>query len=220
MYFLLNGQLDFENEKRNSRRIAALMADNPRVYVPKVYDELSSKRLLTMEFIDAPKISQVDAIRALGLAPSRVARTLCDVFGEMVCCHGFVHCDPHPGNIFVRRHPTKNGHEQLVLLDHGLYRELDEDFRRTYCKLWRAMLLRDQALLQECGDKLNVGVFARFLPLLFTYRTIDSQARLARSLSDQEREKIKEQVLKLRAGNVSHLILLCSLLLLLWLGWD
>lgn len=200
----LASELDFETEKRNSRRIATLLAHNTSVHVPEVYDALSSRRVLTMEFIDAPKISQVDAIEALGLAPAHVARVLCEVFGEMVFVHGFVHCDPHAGNIFVRRNPDPKARdrEQLVLLDHGLYRELDDGFRKTYCDLWRAMLLRDAALLDDCGARLNVGPFAKYLPLLFTYRTIKSSSALATSLSDAERQELVDDLKTLQFSNV------------------
>jgi aarF domain-containing kinase len=200
-------QLNFNNEKQNSRRIAECLKHNPAVHVPVVYDELSSRRMLTMEFIHAPKISQVSAISELGLEPSKVAHVLCEVFSEMIFCHGFVHCDPHAGNIFVRANPDPSvlAKEQLVLLDHGLYRELDEDFRKTYCDLWRAMLLRDSKLLQECGDKLKVGELVQFLPLMFTYRPISHKGRLDESLTQEEREKLTKKLKGLRAGDVRSL---------------
>jgi aarF domain-containing kinase len=158
-----------------------------------------------MEFIDAPKISEVQHIEALNLDPKEVAKALCEVFGEMIFCHGFVHCDPHPGNIFVRRLPGCSSDApkaQLVLLDHGLYRQLDEDFRRTYCELWRAMLVRDSKLLQQCGEKLNVGPYAKYLPLLFTYRSIRSTSPLATSLTEEERKRWREDLQQLKFSNV------------------
>ncbi|GMF14857.1 unnamed protein product [Phytophthora fragariaefolia] len=200
----LLSELDFENEKTNSRRIAACLKHNRNVHVPVVYDELSSKRMMSLEFIAAPKISQIDAIQELDLDPPVVARTLCEVFSEMVFCHGFVHCDPHAGNIFVRRNPDPqaNRKEQLVLLDHGLYRELDNDFRKTYCDLWRAMLMRDSVLLEDCGRRLNVGDLAKYLPLLFTYRTINHKGRLDASMSESERKALSEDLKNMRFSNV------------------
>lgn len=157
-----------------------------------------------MEFTAAPKISQIDAIKDLGLDPPQVARALCEVFSEMVFCHGFVHCDPHAGNIFVRRNPDPRAkrNEQLVLLDHGLYRELDGEFRKTYCDLWRAMLMRDSALLEDCGKRLNVGELAKYLPLLFTYRTINHRGRLDASMSESERNALSEDLKSMRFSNV------------------
>lgn len=214
----LTSELDFENEKRNSRRIASLLARNSAVHIPEVFDELSARKVLTMEFIDAPKISQLDEIKALGLAPAHVARILCEVFGEMMFVHGFVHCDPHPGNIFVRTNPDPHAKdkEQLVLLDHGLYRELDGEFRKTYCDLWRAMLLRDAALLEDCGHRLNVGEFAKYLPLLFTFRTIKSTSPLAASMTESEREELLKDMKKLQFSNVSDGTTCCAVLCVGW----
>ncbi|CEG40828.1 atypical abc1 protein kinase [Plasmopara halstedii] len=179
----LLSELDFENEKNNSRRFADYFKHNSNVHVPLVYDHLSTKRMMTMEYINAPKISQIESIKALNLDPIEVARVLCEVFSEMVFCHGFVHCDPHAGNIFVRQNPDIHGKykAQLVLLDHGLYRELDDNFRKTYCDLWRAMLMRDNALLKDCG-------------------------RLDASMSELERQKLSEELKKLRFSSVTDFL--------------
>ncbi|KAG2760541.1 hypothetical protein JG687_00009597 [Phytophthora cactorum] len=204
----LLSELDFENEKNNSRRIAACFKNNSNVHVPVVYDDLSTKRMMSMEFITAPKISQIEAIRELGLDPPEVARVLCEVFSEMVFFRGFVHCDPHAGNIFVRRNPDLQAKrkEQIVLLDHGLYRELDGEFRKTYCDLWSAMLMRNSALLDDCGRRLNVGELAKYLPVLFTYRTINHKGRLDASMSESERQKLSEELKNLRFSNVTDFL--------------
>ncbi|KAI9912083.1 hypothetical protein PsorP6_009535 [Peronosclerospora sorghi] len=204
----LLSELNFENEKDNSRRLAACFTNNDSVYVPIVYDDLSTKRVLSMEFIRAPKISELHAIKTMGLDPRKVARSLCAVFSEMIFCHGFVHCDPHPGNIFVRQNPDPRvkRKEQIVLLDHGLYRELDCEFRKTYCDLWRAMLLRDRTLLDDCCKKLNVGNFARYMPLLFTYRSINHKGSLDAAMTDSERKKLNEDLRRLRFSNLTDFL--------------
>jgi aarF domain-containing kinase len=172
--------------------------------VPEVYDELSTKRMLVMEYIDAPKISQLDRLEELQLDSKEVAHLLCEVFGEMVFCHGFVHCDPHAGNIFVRKNPDPHARTkaQLVLLDHGLYQELDEGFRQTYCDLWRGMILRDQRLVQDCAARFNAGAFGSYLPLLFTYRGAASNAPLAKSMSDAEKKQLTEELKRLQFSDV------------------
>jgi predicted unusual protein kinase regulating ubiquinone biosynthesis (AarF/ABC1/UbiB family) len=57
-----------------------------------------------------------------------------------------------------------------VLLDHGLYRDFDESFRLSYCRLWRAIVLLDSDELQEAGRQLGAGEFTRYLPIIFTGR--------------------------------------------------
>ncbi|RLN47085.1 hypothetical protein BBJ29_002501 [Phytophthora kernoviae] len=204
----LMSELDFENEKNNSRRIATCLKRNTDVHVPIVYDELSTKKMMSMEFIHGPKISQIDSIKELGLQPLEVSRVLCEVFSEMIFCHGFVHCDPHAGNIFVRHNPDPQAKrkEQIVLLDHGLYREVDDDFRKTYCDLWRAMLMRDRILLEDCGRRLNIGDLAKYLPLLFTYRMISHKGHLDAAMSESERKEMKEDLSGIRFSNVSDFL--------------
>lgn len=73
------------------------------VYVPRVYDDYTTKKILTMEFIDAPKISDVDGMKQLGLDLKEVDEKLINLFSEQIFHAGFVHADPHHGNIFVRK---------------------------------------------------------------------------------------------------------------------
>ncbi|PVU93408.1 hypothetical protein BB559_003300 [Furculomyces boomerangus] len=68
----------------------------------------------------------------------------------MVFNDGFVHCDPHPGNIIIR--PNNKGYPynfELVLLDHGLYRQLSPGFRLQYARLWRSLLEGDKEKIQK-----------------------------------------------------------------------
>ena len=91
--------------------------------------------MLTMDYEPGCQIADRAAIEAQGLSARGVARLLSEVFCEMVFLHGFVHCDPHPGNVLVRTRP--DGSPQLVLLDHGLYRDVEDATRLHYCALWK-----------------------------------------------------------------------------------
>ncbi len=121
------------------------------------------------------KISDVNGIKALGLNPPDVADTVMSLFTEMIYHHGFVHCDPHPGNLLVRRRPVNENdaprrggdqfanttsEAQVVLLDHGLYRELSEQFRLNYCSLWVAMVTQNEPMLNEVTAKMGIGKYA------------------------------------------------------------
>ncbi|EKG10380.1 ABC-1 domain-containing protein [Macrophomina phaseolina MS6] len=150
-------ETDFEHEARNAQKLAAFIDAEPRlrdqVHVPKVYPELSSKRVLTTEWVDGTKLwDKEQLVRSpedggLGLRLGDIMTTVIDLFSAQMFQWGFVHCDPSPGNIFVRRLPS--GKPQIVLIDHGLYATLTDDSRRKYARFWKALLMRDDATLDE-----------------------------------------------------------------------
>jgi len=70
-------------------------------------------------------------------------QTMVELFSAQMFEWGWVHCDPHPGNVLVRPSPSNPSRPQLVLLDHGLYVRIPEDFKRDWVRLWRAMLVGD-----------------------------------------------------------------------------
>ncbi|CAH8870005.1 unnamed protein product [Trichobilharzia szidati] len=104
-------ELDFENEADNAARCIADLAslgtleNNGSVHVPWVNRKLTSKRVLTAEFIDGIKVNQVSALRDAGFSLAELDRLLVRAFSHQVFCTGFVHADPHPGNLLVRRKP-------------------------------------------------------------------------------------------------------------------
>lgn len=60
-----------------------------------------------------------------------------------------------------------------VLLDHGIYKELDQKFRLNYCQLWKALILLDAQKIMELGEQFGVGKYAKYFPVIFTGRTIE-----------------------------------------------
>ncbi|XP_032465430.1 uncharacterized aarF domain-containing protein kinase 5 isoform X4 [Phocoena sinus] len=147
-------ELDFENEGRNAERCARELQHFRYVVVPRVHWDVSSKRVLTAEFCEGCKVNDVEAIKTMGLAVRDVAEKLIQAFAEQIFYTGFVHSDPHPGNVLVRKGPDGKG--QLVLLDHGLYQFLDEKDRSALCQLWRAVILRDEAAMKAHAAELGV----------------------------------------------------------------
>jgi len=69
---------------------------------------------------------------------------------------GWVHCDPHPGNVFIRPNPARPKDLQFVLIDHGLYISETEEFRLKYCQLWKAILTWDNKTLTEIATSWGV----------------------------------------------------------------
>ncbi|XP_036904777.1 uncharacterized aarF domain-containing protein kinase 5 isoform X1 [Sturnira hondurensis] len=157
-------ELDFENEGRNAERCARDLQHFRCIVVPRVHWDTSSKRVLTAEFCEGCKVNDVEAIKSMGLAVRDVAEKLIQAFAEQIFYTGFIHSDPHPGNVLVRKGP--DGKAQLVLLDHGLYQFLDEKDRSALCQLWRAIILRDDTSMKTHAAALGVEDYFLFSEVL------------------------------------------------------
>ena len=97
-------EIDYIHEAAAAERFAEAFVDDPRVDAPLVAWERTTRRVLTLSDVTAIKINDVDALRAAGIDPAEVARVFAEVMFDQVFTHGFVHADPHPGNIFVTPH--------------------------------------------------------------------------------------------------------------------
>jgi len=142
----LYAELDFLQECANNDKCGEHMrAYFPKgdVIVPKVFYNASSHRVMTTQYIDhAFKVNDVYNItQKLRFSTSTVAKLFIDAFAVQIFRTGFVHADPHPGNVLVRQHPDGKHRPQLIILDHGLYTTLSEKDRGDFAEVWRCVAL-------------------------------------------------------------------------------
>jgi aarF domain-containing kinase len=233
-------ETDFQNEANNSERMAQLIEGEPRlrdrVYIPKVYHDLSSKRVMTAEWIEGVRLWDKDGITGpwkgdkrgspgshgaaldlpdklvqasndelkpdrdswkgpdgnggLGLSLNEIMTTMVDLFSAQMFLWGWVHCDPHPGNIFIRRLP--NGRSELVLIDHGLYVHMQPEFRHQYSLFWKSLMTFDNQTMKDVVGKWGVNNADMFASatLLRPYTGGDgSVTAQIRGLSEKEKKK-------------------------------
>ena len=159
----MSEELDFGDEARNADKIRETISND--IIIPRVYHALSGPRVLTQQWCDGVRVDDVDGLRSLRVDVRRVAKTIQSAFSRMIFVDGFVHCDPHPGNILV------NAKGEVVLLDHGIYRTLPDDLRRTWCKMWRGLIRGSRAEMREATEALGVdpeltGFFSLVLALV------------------------------------------------------
>jgi predicted unusual protein kinase regulating ubiquinone biosynthesis (AarF/ABC1/UbiB family) len=151
-------EIDYLNEAANSERFAAEFIDDPRVAVPAVVWERTTRRVLTLEDVTAIKITDSKALRAAGIDPAQVAPVFASVMFDQLFTNGFFHADPHPGNIFVTpvtgsaaEHPWK-----LTFVDFGMMGEVPPKTRSGLRKLLIAAASRNgKGLVAAISD---VGV--------------------------------------------------------------
>ena len=136
-------ELDFVNEGATAERAGALLErrHGSRVRVPAVHWSHTTKRVLTMDYVEGHRVDDVDAHARSGLDKRKVGDALVSALADLACEHGLVHADPHGGNQLVE--PRGRGDFTLWILDHGLYRNLAPATRRSLCGLWESLATRD-----------------------------------------------------------------------------
>jgi len=169
-------EIDYLHEAMGAERFAEMFADDPRVNVPEVVWERTTRRVLTLSDVSAIKINDVDALRAAGIDPSEVAAVFAEVMFEQLFGHGYFHADPHPGNIFVTPVPgAGSGPEwRLTFVDFGMMGEVTDELRDGLRRLLIAVASRDGRELitsiQEVGILLptaDTGELERAMTRLF-----------------------------------------------------
>lgn len=179
----LEQELDFINEGRNAEKCAEDLKRLPFVHVPRVNWPLTTKRIYTTEFIDACKASDLEAIKAMKLSLGDVDRKIFQAFSEQIFRSGFVHGDPHPGNVFIRAGRDKRA--EVVLLDHGLYETLPDDTRDALCHFWEAIVLRDHAAMERHAARMNVKEYFKFAEILLQ-RPLETKSKFSTKLTESE----------------------------------
>jgi len=145
-------EVDLAHEARVMGEMALALADEPRVFIPAVVPELSSRRLLVMDWVDGIKITESARLRAAGIDVQSVADLLSDLYARMVLADGFFHADPHPGNLFAL------SGDRLAIVDFGLTKRLAPAFRRSLAQFTRAMFTLDTPAMMDAFDALGFRV--------------------------------------------------------------
>ncbi|KAK1307222.1 putative ABC1 protein [Acorus calamus] len=174
-------ELDFLFEAKNSekcldnfRRFSPRIADY--IYAPKVYWNLSTSKLLTMEFMEGAGITDVNAIRRLGIQPIDVANLISTLFGSIIFYSKFVLCCVHVADLIIRFKKNnftekpktgRKGHWSH-LLDFLLYLNLKINLRLLYNSFLNALSMEDQVEFKENSVKLGAGedLYALFAGIL------------------------------------------------------
>ncbi|CAB4887494.1 MAG: AarF/ABC1/UbiB kinase family protein [Actinobacteria bacterium] len=146
-------EIDYLNEGANAERFGINFADNPRVRVPEMVWERSTRRVLTMEDVTDIKITDIDGLRAAGINPNDVADEFARVMLDQVLMDGFFHADPHPGNVFVQPLPVADGQTapnwRLTFIDFGMMGQVPAGLAKALRSTLIAAASRDGAGMIE-----------------------------------------------------------------------
>jgi len=122
-------EIDYTIEATNMERVAGQFLGDSTIYIPKVFREKSSHRVLIMEYIEGIKISELNRLEAEGLDRKTITERGADFCLSQIFDHGFFHADPHPGNIFVLPGNV------ICLLDFGMTGYVDQHTREDFVDL-------------------------------------------------------------------------------------
>ena len=146
---LILQELDFTAEARHAEQIGAIFANSSEVRFPRVVRELTTRRVLTTDFVEGVKVNDLAGLRQLGVDPRALARPLIEAYCRQIFDYGIYHADPHPGNILVSAGPV------ITFVDFGAVGVLSEKMRHGIVQLLQAAVHRDTpriiAALHEMG---------------------------------------------------------------------
>ena len=146
---IVRAELDYVQEGRNADRFRLLFSADERVVIPRVYWDFSRGKVLTLEFVGGIKITECNMIKASGMDCRMLVSLLVEAYAKMIFVHGFFHCDPHPGNIFVREGPT------VVFVDFGMVQPITDTTRINLRRYAHAIVENDAAGIVESLEKMG-----------------------------------------------------------------
>ncbi|MGI4835175.1 MAG: ABC1 kinase family protein [Janthinobacterium lividum] len=130
-------ELDYTQEARAMEQLRKLYEHYTSFYIPRPYRELSTAKVLVIEFVEGCKITDKAQLLAWGLRPEAIAETGMDVYLTQIFEFGFFHADPHPGNVLVRPDGT------LVLIDFGMVGKLTKQQKYAFAGVFIGMARQD-----------------------------------------------------------------------------
>ena len=143
-------ELDYTSEARYMQQFSNFYRKEKRFYIPEVYRQYSTSRVLVMEYIAGSKITDVAALRANGIDPPELTERGMDVYLMQIFEHGYFHADPHPGNIIVQPDGT------LTLIDFGMIGKLTKRDRLNFAGILIGMAQQDVTRMANSFRRLAI----------------------------------------------------------------
>lgn len=187
-------ELDFALEGNNAlhtKEYFYKMHDSPLV-VPDVI--WGMKRILVMENVSGHRTDDLRYLDSNGIDRDEVSAALARIFNEMIFGDTPLHCDPHGGNIAIRKNnDRRKPNFDIILYDHGLYRDIPKQLRRDYAKLWLAVIDADEIGMRKYAYDV-AGITDDQFPLFASAITgrdyINATNSVVSKRLDQEKEEI------------------------------
>jgi ubiquinone biosynthesis protein len=145
----LEKEIDYTLEASNIENFARQFMDDETVYIPRVYRELSTQRVLTMEYVEGIKASDLEGLQQAGYDLAEIARRGANSMMRQVFVHGYFHADPHPGNLFILPGNV------ICFLDFGMMGRIRREEREDFAELLVELIEKDEKKITEVMLKLT-----------------------------------------------------------------
>ena len=191
----LRRELDFNNEAFNIERFGAQFANNQWIKIPTVFRELSTPRVLTMEFISGLDIMNVPALERAGIDSAELSEHVAELIYEQIFDHGFFHGDPHPGNMLVLPGGVTG------LLDYGMMGSFSPPFRSSIAYLIAGLAEKNhQEVMGSILEMSEEGFAANPGKMLSDVEAFSDQ-HLNQPLRDIKLSEVLNQLLEMLRNN-------------------
>jgi predicted unusual protein kinase regulating ubiquinone biosynthesis (AarF/ABC1/UbiB family) len=172
-------EIDYVTETANAKRFKEMFKDDPNIYIPRVYEDYTTRRVLVLEWIDGIKINDYAAIEAAGVSRLEVAKRTVRAYFYQFFTEGFFHADPHPGNIFVlpegkaEKKVTVSEGPVIAFVDFGMVGSLTKNMKKSLKDLFLSFVSRDSRALVKAlgrlgfiGEGANMAAMERGVSLM------------------------------------------------------
>ncbi|MBW1971571.1 MAG: AarF/ABC1/UbiB kinase family protein [Deltaproteobacteria bacterium] len=143
-------ELDYTIEASHLERFGNQFLGDPTIYVPKVYIDETTTRVLTMEYIDGIKSYELNQLKQKGFDLKEIASRGADLLMKQIFIYGFFHADPHPGNIFILPNNV------ICYLDFGIMGRINRKTREDFANLFLAIVQKDEAKVVDALLRLTI----------------------------------------------------------------
>ncbi|MBS4194216.1 ABC1 kinase family protein [Lederbergia citri] len=146
---VIDRELDFLKEQKSLLTFKERFNDDECIKIPSVYPELSTQKVLVMEWVEGSRITEAETLNRLSINRNELAHKLISVFLPQWLESGIFHADPHPGNVLV----SKKG--SIILLDFGMVGEISKKDATNFQSLIESFLSKNYAKAVECFVQLG-----------------------------------------------------------------
>ncbi len=143
-------ELDYNSEARNITSFRKVFKDYDHFYAPKAYKDISTDKVLIIEFVSGCKITDIKQLKAWNLDPRRIAEIGMDIYLLQIFEYGFFHADPHPGNVLVRKDGV------ICLIDFGMIGTLMRKDKYAFAGMFISMAQQNPQSMAENMRKLAI----------------------------------------------------------------